>query len=353
MAFVKRTIILLIFCCLPQLGFAARVPGLYEGEVSVIDQEQANRDAAVKSAMRIVLVKLTGDRHAAARTALAPLIGEAEKYLLQYRYMEMPSSQPETAVESGNVMQLWVRFDETALNNALRDLGVPVWGKERPSVLVWLAVEDEGGRQLVSLDEKPEYVAMLEQKAKSRGIVLIFPLLDLEDTSILNTSDVWGGFQRPILEASKRYHADTILAGKLVSPVPGIWEGQWTAYTGDKTNNWSAEGILPDVVLDEGIDGVVDMLASLFTESLTLAETSGVELEVNNILTVEQYARVLDYLNSLSSVTDVQVKRAAAGKMIFSLTAHGGEVAVKQAIALGRTLEPLGSTKQNSYRLLP
>jgi hypothetical protein len=283
---------------------------------------------------------------------LSPLIENAEKYLLQYRYIEVPPEQPD-ASENDNVMQLWVRFDEMALNDALRDLGIPVWGKERPSVLVWLAVEDVSGRHLVSLEEKPEYVAILDRKAKTRGIVLIFPLLDLEDTSALRVSDVWGGFKRPILEASSRYHPDTVLVGRVEAPVPGIWEGKWTAYTGEETNNWTAEGDLPDAVLDEGINGVVDMLATLFTESLTLAETAGVELEVDNILTIKQYARVLDYLNSLSSVTDVQVKKAGAGKMIFSLTAHGGEVAVKQAIVLGRTLEPLETGGHNVYRLLP
>ena len=349
---MSRTIILLVFCCLPLVVFAASVPGLYEAQVPVLNQEQGYRDAAVKSAMRIVLVKLTGDRNAASRTALSPLILDAEKYLLQYRYIETPPAQTESG-DNVDTLQLWVRFDETALNAALRDLGIPVWGKERPSILVWLAVEDATGRHLVSLEEKPDYVDVLERKAKSRGIILVFPLLDLEDTSKLRASDVWGGFQRPILDASRRYHADTVLVGRVESPVPDIWEGQWTAYTGDTINSWSAEGDLPDAVLDEGIDGVVDMLASVFTESLTPAETAGVELEIDNVTTVAEYARVLKYLNALSSVTDVQVEKAAAGRMVFSLTAHGGEVAVKQAIALGRTLEPMDSGGKNIYRLLP
>lgn len=349
---MRRAIISLVFCCLPLVVFAARVPGLYEAQVPVLNQKQENREAAIKSAMRIVLVKLTGNRYAVDQTALSPLIEEAEKYLLQYRFIEIPPSESVPS-EGDNIMQIWVRFDETALNNTLRELGIPVWGKERPSVLVWLAIEDESGRHLVSLEEKPEYVAILDKKAKSRGIVLVFPLLDLEDNSKLRASDVWGGFQQPILDASSRYHADTILVGKVESPVTDIWEGQWTAYTGKTITSWTVEGELPDVVLDEGIDSVVDMLAKVFTESLTLAETAGVELEVDNILTVEQYARVLDYLNSLSSVTDVQVKKAESGKMLFSLTAHGGEVAVKQAIALGRTLESLGANEKNVYRLLP
>ena len=175
----------MIFCHLAPVVFAARVPGLYEAQVPVLNQEQSNRDAAVKSAMRIILVKLTGDRYAAARTAVAPLIVDAEKYMLQYRYIETPPDQTVTDKKIVE-MELWVRFDETALNTALRDLGIPVWGKERPSVLVWLAVEDENGRHLVSLDDKPEYVGILERKAGARGIVLVFPLLDLEDSSNLS-----------------------------------------------------------------------------------------------------------------------------------------------------------------------
>ena len=40
-------------------------------------------------------------------------------------------------------------------------------------------------------------------------------------------------------------------------------------------------------------------------------------------------------------------------KIKFLLQAHGGELAVTQAIELGRILEAIGSSEDGSYRLLP
>lgn len=74
--------------CLHGQVYAIRVPGLYEAEVFVQDQSVQVRQLALESAMNMVLVKLTGDRNAAARMELRPVIDNAQDYLLQYRYLE-------------------------------------------------------------------------------------------------------------------------------------------------------------------------------------------------------------------------------------------------------------------------
>lgn len=250
-------------------------------------------------------------------------------------------------------MHLHVRFDETTLNNTLRDLGIPVWGKERPSTLVWLAVQDQAGRRLVGMEEKPGYIRALDARAALRGVVLIYPLLDLEDTNNLRVSDIWGGFNTPILQASARYKADTVLVGKIYSPAPGIWEGQWTAYLqGDKTT-WSTDGELPEIVLDEGVDGLANLLASRFVQSVGTQGTATVSIQVRGVNNAAQYARVLKYLRSLSPVTDVEVNQVEPGKVLFTVTTHGGKVALQQTITLGRIMEAVNDGGANVYQLLP
>jgi len=63
------------------------------------------------------------------------------------------------------------------------------------------------------------------------------------------------------------------------------------------------------------------------------------------------YARVLHYLESLNSVTAVQVAEVEGDNVTFELSAYGGADAVRQAITLGRVLEP--AQGPNTYRLLP
>lgn len=337
--------------------YAIRVPGLYQAEVPVADQNAENRVQAVAAAMRMVLIRITGDRFAPERTSLQPVIEKADDYVQQYRYIQVPAGagggQNNGDGNGGEELRLHVQFDETTLNNTLRDLGIPVWGRERPATLVWLAVQDENGRSLAGMEDRPDYIRELDKRAALRGVVLIYPLMDLEDTSRLHVSDIWGGFSRPVLEASSRYQADTVLVGKITSPVAGIWEAQWTVYLDGGTTSWTADGELPEIVLDEGVDGLANLLAARFVQSGGAIETSTVDLRVRNVHSAEQYARVLKYLRSLSSVTDVQVREATPGEVEFAVTAHGGEVALKQTITLGRIMSAEQDGGANVYRLLP
>lgn len=325
---------------------AIEVSGLFEAEVPVTDQSAASRKQAVISALRIVLVKLTGDRNAPGRPALNPVMAQAERYMLQFRYRE------NTSRSGPQAMNLWVQFDEDALNDILRNYGIPVWGKERPSILVWLASQGMAGRRLVNLEDNSGFLEILEKRAQSRGVALIFPLFDLQDNAYLKASDIWGEFRDPVILASRRYHADVILTGTLEQVIQSVWEARWTVYIDGQPANWRSQGDLPDIVLDEGIDGLVDILANRYANTGGYVQENMVEVSVSDVFNLDQYARVLKYLESLNSVTEVYVKRVEPGKVIFQVRAHGGEVVVAQSIVLGRILESISSDSRNSYRLL-
>ena len=349
-----RTSLLVLLLASSMNALAIKVPGLYEVEIPVIDQSEAVRADGVQTAFRRVLIKLTGDRQAAGRASIRPLFDRAEDYLQQYRYRETFSEQVtgEGALVRTPETRLWVKFDEDSLNKALRGLGIPVWGWERPSTLVWLAVSDQEGRRLLGLEEGADFIEVLELRAKQRGIALLHPLLDLDDTAMLRASDLWGGFREPVLNASSRYQADTILAITLESPVPGIWEANWTMYLDGQMARWSSESDLVEAVLDEGIDNLADVLAAQYTPTVIDVGTNQVRLAVSDIFSVDQYAKVLAYLGSLNSVSDVEVEQVQAGRVTFLLEAHGGQLAVNQAIELGRILEPITS-QGSDYRLVP
>ena len=336
---------------MPYSVYAIRVPGLYEAEVLVRDQEVSSRRQAIEQAMKQVLVKLTGDRNAAGRTALNPIIETAENYVQQYRYLEFPT---EFIITNSVDVQLRIRirFDESTLNNALRNLGIQVWGRERPSTLFWLALEDENSRRILRPDEDQAFFYEIDKRARSRGIVLIYPLFDLQDSSNLRASDIWGGFDYPVKNASKRYYPDVILTGRINSPVMGIWEGFWSVYIGENhQENYTTEGSYLEAVANEGIDAVADIIATRFAQG-SMPELANTKLKVIDIVSLQHYAKVMDYLQTLSPVTDVEVIEVNQGSVEFNISAHGGKQAITQAINFGRILEPVG-TNLNIYRLLP
>jgi len=321
--------------------------------VPVSDQTDQRRPGAIRAALGQVLIKLTGDRAAPARPEFSPILGEAQRLVKQYLYRERVPVSADPAMVTQRETLLWARFDERLLSQYLRDLGASIWGAERPGTLVWLASEDGDGPFIVSQDSKPEFIAVLEDRARRRGIDLVFPLLDLEDSSRIRAADIWSVDFPVITEASARYGADAVLAGKLNSPEPGMWEAEWHVYLDGEALDWGTRGEIADLALEELVDSLADTLAARYVIQGAAGVATRISITVAEIYSNDQYAETLKYLRSLSSVVDVQVTQVEPGQVSFSVTAHGGEAAIVQAIALSRRLQPIANSAGRIYRLLP
>lgn len=329
---------------------AIKVSGLYQATAVVSDESASKRNLAIKQALKKVLIKLTGDRNIANSSNINPLFERPERFVQQFRYQQAdPDSRQDP--EQMPVKELWVQFDEAILNDALRNYGIAIWGRERPSILVWLAHEANDNRRLVGFEERPDFISMLDNTASSRGVSLLFPLLDLEDSSQMSVSDVWGGFKEPIFNASNRYQSDVILTGRLIQTLPTLWETQWTAFMNNQEMHWVTQGELADIVLEEGVDELVDRIAAEYANTASF-RTEVIELTISEINDLDGYAKTLFYLESIQAVSEVQVKHVSANEVIFEIISHAGVDAFNQTIALGKTLELLSNSEQLKYRLI-
>lgn len=344
----------LFFCFLlvaSQPVYAIKVSGLYQAIAPVSDESTAKRQPAIKQALIQVLIKLTGDRNIVKSGEIGGLLEHPERFVQQFRYQQTQKTDM-GGVETGETeKELWVQFDETILNDAIRKFGLTLWGKERPSILVWLAYENKNIRRLVSFEESPEYIDMLDKHATARGVSLLFPLLDLEDSSKMSVSDVWAGFKEPILNASQRYQSDIVLTGKLKQTTPSLWESKWTIYSNGTEMSYASQGEIAEIALEEGINELVDRLANEYANAVS-GGTEVLELVISDVKTVDDYARALAYLQSIQAVTEVQVKQVRENEVQFEVISHGGITAINKSIALGRTLESLDNSEQLNYRLI-
>ena len=231
---------------------------------------------------------------------------------------------------------------------------MPVWGKVRPSVLVWLALESDKFRSLVSTEENPGITDFVHQQARRRGIPVIFPLLDLEDRANVHVSDVSGMFDEQILMASKRYAADVVVICQITRILPDLWEGQWRLLTdsgGHTDQHNSADSV--DGLLEEVVDDLANALARIYAPTDATLDNAFVELTVSDIDTLQAYARCMDYLSGLEPVERLHVARVQADTVTFHLWVRGGRPAIDQAVALGKTLSPEQDSLHSGYRLLP
>lgn len=172
--------------------------------VAVDDQSTRTQNQAVKEALKIALIKLSGRPDIGEYQQVQDLVANARQYLRSYQFNE----------ENG---QLWyvAEFDLIQLESFIRESTLPLWGQRRPDTLLWLAIEDGQGDRYLLGEGSGELSHAIHQYAERRGIPLALPLLDLTDSQALTMYDVWGLFVNRIQAASSRYGSDFVMGGRL------------------------------------------------------------------------------------------------------------------------------------------
>lgn len=337
-------------------GRAAEVSGLYEAEVAVADQSRDARAQAVRVALAGVLVKVSGNANVVLAPGVAELLNRANQFVRQFRYIQARPGDGEP-----EALRLWVSFDSLAVNEALSGAGQAVWGHARPSLMVWLAIDEPGTRLLLGANDEHAARGELETLSRQRAAPLVLPLLDLQDQTKLNFAEVWAGFRDNIVAASQRYGTEAVLVGRLLAGRDGFLRARWNLYQAERTWEWVSSGNLSGV-LAGGVDGAVDVLAQLFAR----AGDTGVarlKLRVEQVADLAGYARALKYLRQLGPVEEAQPAQVLAGSVTFHVSLRGGAAGLAEAIGLGDKLvlaplprvagvEPLPGEADLVYRLL-
>jgi len=323
---------LLLNAGLASVSRADDIPGLYETEISVSTQDVEERRAALTAGMRQVLLRVSGRSIVLTITAIEEALTRPTRYVERYRYRNREGA------EGAQEKVLWVRFDEKAINRLLRDNRMPVWGRTRPAVLVWMVVDDRQSRILLGNNVSHPAKAFISEQAGLRGIPLRWPMLDLSDRASITTSDVWGSFEDTIIKASRRYQTEAILVGRVYRTYGGSWNVRWTLYDHGHREDWNARAETLVETLIPGVDRMAGILAQRFAQVESDEQNKTVLVQVYGVNTLAAYNKTLKYLSRLAVVTDVQPQTVFPDNVVFRLNSRNGRLAVSQAIALGHTL---------------
>ena len=316
----------LLACSLALLAILVMWPGaamavtsidLYSETVEVQGRDYAARLRGYKEALSHVLVRTTGRRDIAANPELTKMLDDANRLVLQYRFLD-----------DG---QLLVSFDGPAIEGVLANYGLALWSRERPRVLVWLAMDNgAGARTLVGGEQAGQARDFLLDLANQRGLPLIFPIMDSVDMAAAPFAEIWGGFNQSVLAASERYTPDAILVGRALRDEAGYWAVRWNLQFAGQVYQFTG-------AIDDGVQTSADWFADKFAVVPGTGPTL-VRVQVSGITSVDQYAGVQDYLVNLSMVERVEVLQASADSILFNLSLRGGTEVLHQVMALNRAL---------------
>jgi hypothetical protein len=331
-------------------GFAYQAQGiemplLYTVEVPFDASRPDAQSDAYREALAEVIVRITGATAIAESQELANLFPNPARFVQQYR--------------PGQNESMIVSLDGEAIERALRQAGAPVWGSDRPLTLVWLAVDwGQGEREIVGADDAgrlPGDARSIDRNklirervlevAGRRGIPVVFPLLDTEDLENLNFSDIWGGFDEPILYASARYEATSILVGRIKAD--DLQPQRWTWFFADSSRtDWGG-----------GPEEAVGLLADALAAEFVIGPNQSVdtiELTISGIQSVVAYGRVQRYLENLRVLDKLTISSVSADRITYEVEVQGGMERLERALGLSgmlESVESMGVIDTSSYRL--
>jgi len=338
---LKTTFFRIIFIfLLPIVTQAAVVEHMFEVSLPVVNQNKDIRKAAFEQGFIEVLARVSGSSIAAAQLD----VSTASRYVQQYRYLvlDKPVQQKETPdsldVPVAN-FNLWVRFNEGLVKELLRENSLSIWGKERPTVLLWLVVRDGGNRYVLRKIDKSTIKQAVEKEARRRGLPIVWPKFDQIDQQSVLFADIWGSFWDPVITASERYKTDAVMIGRM-NWVNNIWQVDWSLNLNKKTDSWKLKALDLQALMASGIDVATDQIASRFAVLEDMGNEGELIIQINNINHVQGYAKVSHYLSSLAPVKNVFATQVLKDSVRFQIEMIGNQDDLKRIIALSRTLTP-------------
>ena len=370
----KRVCALLIISLLLGLAefgsYALQVNGLYEQRVAIANESDTERDRAFREALEAVLLKITGERRWLEHPVLQQAVRNAQSYVEGISYAsetveviadELPRPadpdvdqagqvDPELAASSLPALReqryIDVNFAASLLDELLASANIPVWDSNRPSVLVWLALQNaEGERSMLTADSNPRIIAIIQDFVTERGLPIIFPVLDFEDRRALSEEALWTQDEAVISVASSRYGADSVLSGRLLFTASGELVGLWQFIFQGQVEVFDGYDEELAGYLNAPLDRITNQLASYFAIVPETSSQQVVRLRVEGIKDLSAYSALVSYVSSLGLVQSVSMAALDGERLELQLGLLGDPQQLFELIALDRDLLPITSSQ--------
>ena len=314
---------------------------LYSGEVPIVDETPAAREAALEQILGQVLVRVSGRADVVSRPAASQVLKAAGSLVQQFRYRTEPGAEPDSSPQK----YLQARFNAAALRRVMARHDLPVWLGDRPRVLLWVAVEENGARRLFRVAENARVRELLLQRARVRGAPVQLPLLDLQDQAAITAADIWSGYAPAIRKASARYPHDVVLTGKLRRQATGDWSADWGLWRDLEVVDLHTEGADPGVAISAAIDLVQDRLAE--RPSVPQGGSGGMtRVSVEGVRDLAAYAELMRILGELADIGAIHVTKAEADRLLLDVQVAGGPEVLARLLASQAKLRELPGSRQ-------
>lgn len=318
-------LVLINLSLLAATASAVEMTDLYTAAVTVADQSEEARSDGASTALQEVLIRVSGNPQVNSNALVKAQLAQANDFVVQFGYGQAKAGQ-----------QLSLHFDPVRVDRLLRQANEAVWGLRRPLLLLWWVDERNGSRQMMGESTAAEQWQSLAAAAKRRGLPLMLPLMDLDDSMALTSADLWGQFMAPVLSASARYQPDLVVVAKSYA-AGGSQQLEWQLYPAaaaasappQASGSVSFSGLAPVPL----VDALADTLAA--TYGVRAAADGGgdtITLYLSGLNDISALVTARQRLAALATVSRVELQGLQDKRAAFRLYLLGKPADAERAL---------------------
>ena len=317
------------------MAFADKTVDLYTADVLVINQTAEVRNQAAVNELAKVFVRMSGSRAVLQNPKVRGAISNAGRYVDQFSYQS--TDQEITLVGTTYPASLLsLQFIASPLENILREEQLPFWPTNRPEVLIWMA-ENTGRQRYVEKDS--DMGVALTAAARSRGLPVVKPILDLQDRNNLPVPKIWAADERSIVQAAERYGVDAVVSGRIRRESNNFVANFILNHQG-QSQYLQATARDRQALAEDMMAQVADFFANIYAVTIGNGDqlSERFQLLVNNANGFSVYAQVIQYLQKVKLLEASKLVSVDDEELIFDIRFNGNVPQLQQTFALDNKL---------------
>ncbi|SBS26036.1 hypothetical protein MAQ5080_00409 [Marinomonas aquimarina] len=333
---------------LSSFSFAVPVSNLYSSVVQVPASlgDQRLLEQAFSQAIKDVLVRVSGQEAQLSNSVLNSAQRASGSWVAQHSVRDVADVRAGAeGVEA--LKEVSVSFYQESVDRFLFEQNLPVWGADRPSILVWMVEEGSGSRQMLGANNSSNALSSLFNDAQQYGLPVYAPLLDNVDRNALNSSALWGFFEGDILQASQRYQTDAVLAVRVRDSQGGTVVDSMLLSPGQSSRTVSGSGATQADALRQVLMRLSAILSDRYA-STKMSGQSALSVKVDGVQSYRAMATLKNYLASIGVVQQIQLRNIVDGQVEFNVLINGTADKFRNSVALNSMLVAKPLTGMNT-----
>ena len=326
------------------LASAAEVKQLDEGVVPIDSRSTGLRSQGIKQAFENVVLKNSGTQSALNNERIKQQLNNASSLMTQYGYFE----------QDGQLF-LKVNFDHKRLIALLREAGLPVWGKQRPLTIVWLAATEDGQREILNDASVAPSRLVFNQESAIKGIPLLFPMMDLEDSMRVGVNDIRGRFADNVASASLRYQANYSLVAT-IEPNGTAYRYQMDLYPREKAPQALQFSSLVSksgetASIDDAIKAIMAATSEYYVSQYAVADSgqqNTTKVIFTDVANMQSLVEIERYLSQLSAIKAAKIAQIQGQTVKFNVDLFGDEADLHRLMALDPRIAVINSANEQN-----